>query len=481
MSTPRPCESVWETLPVEISLSILKELPDLSSLHCLLNASPAATRVFETHGAEIIEAHLTSGTIHKFTCAIIRIAVHLRSGIVPPGLSGWDSFLDLYAYETTEFRHKPPRWTQPPLKLTPGDFSASVLRSIVASHYHHERLMINCLATYLERFRVLLPTHLVDKDFYWEGIFYGPDGITDNGVMSEYVGSWQQQPPVRPVARHDIGPPTWCEEQRVLRGAWRVQLYEDLKNSKATGLLNSWPLDKTGRWTGPNLDAVCAPGRNASILLYIEPINLIQGWGNDPDVAMQNVQVEEELISSVMEYTEAVRAVDSGASDRPQLTSRTWPEPVPSQKDISEVEWCTSNTALAFQDVAGLEEDHQMSPSSPVQHVPFDFYRRRGFAIWCDARMAGYGLWRPEGQALVKSDWSFSTLLQAWRSVLTEDELKEVARLNQAYEDNLARMRGEYIASPNDPIPPGDIGHGLKFNDDLYGIQGWKQTGSTPT
>ncbi|KAF7534826.1 hypothetical protein G7054_g5903 [Neopestalotiopsis clavispora] len=158
MSTPAP-EPHWETLPTEICLSILKQLPDLTTLHNCLVASPAAARIFDIYAAEIVEAHLASGALHHYTCALIRLSAYLRSSIIAPGVSRLNDFMNLCIHETTQNRFEPPKWTRPPLRLVqlPGTaaVSASALRGILASHHRSERLVAGCLHTYLPRFRVL--------------------------------------------------------------------------------------------------------------------------------------------------------------------------------------------------------------------------------------------------------------------------------------------------------------------------------------
>ncbi|KAI4595344.1 hypothetical protein KJ359_007019 [Pestalotiopsis sp. 9143b] len=449
MAATAPDSADWETLPTEISLSILKQLPDLTTLYSYITSSPAAARVFDTYAAEIVESHLVSGAVHAYTGAIIRLAAYVRSGVRPPGVSDFDDFNNLYVHETTEHRYEPPQWTEEPLRLTQqqsgangtqAGISASVLRSVLASHRRNERLMAGCLAMYLPRFRALQPQWVADREFTFESVYHGPD-------HTDFVGAWQMQPATVPVPKRDLGPPTWCEEQRLLRAAWRIQLYEDMKTAAIAGrFLDHWPenvLRKLRR-------------DDPTLLMWVELDCLIAVHDYELDIHHQLIDVEDELINTVLDYIDSMKEKIgpsfSLANDALLLhiPDRDWPVPTPSPRDILEVEWYTSAMNLEFQAVHGSEMDHVTEDAcTPLQHVPWDFYRRRGFAIWCEKRLLGYGLIPPGScfkigehpVAAIAPDENYSTsmLFMAWKSVLVEQELAEVDRVNQIRQEECMR------------------------------------------
>lgn len=324
-------------------------------------------------------------------------------------------------HETTGNRYEPPKWTLPPLRLLQPSgaaaVSAPVLRGVLASHHRNEQLAIGCLNTYLPRFRALEPRHVLDPNFIFSTEIPGPDG-------SEYLGAWRIQPETAPFPKRDIGPPTWCEEQRLFRAAWRVEVFKDLKAAAAAGHLKNWPA----------ADHECLQFYNASDLLYNDTVTLIGGLLGDPSPLMQFIDVERELVYTMLDYLEGIEgAVEHIACP----AGRTWPAPVASQQDILEVEDYTSAMALMFQRVHWEGDGHICSSiCSPLQHVPWDYYRRRGFAIWCEARMVGYGLvftqfCFPDVAATDDSDPSLGSILMAWKSILTEEELELVDWINE--------------------------------------------------
>lgn len=208
-------------LPPDVFLPILAAL-DLESLDSLLQASSAAYRLFDAFGAHIFEAVLSNGTTHQYTCALIRITALLRTSSLPPEAHDWKSLKAFVRHESTPHRYKRPSWTRPPARL-PSDFSPTVLRGILATYRRTVCLVISCLKFYLGRFRPLRPLHLADESFTYVGNLWAFD-------LEDVVFSYEQHPKGRPFPVHDIGPPTWVEEQRLLRAFWRLQVFHEVRD-----------------------------------------------------------------------------------------------------------------------------------------------------------------------------------------------------------------------------------------------------------
>ncbi len=94
-------------------------ISNLGSLQKLLKASPAASKQFANHGAAIFEHALSSRQMHEYTCALIRIATLIRSGLLPPYVDSLVTFTDYTRHETTAYRYWPPICTYPPTRLPP--------------------------------------------------------------------------------------------------------------------------------------------------------------------------------------------------------------------------------------------------------------------------------------------------------------------------------------------------------------------------
>jgi len=169
-------ESFLEYLALELLLHVLKALPDLGSLDSFLRASPAAFRLFDLCGSEILEAVLSFGVTHEYTCALIRIVALLRSSLLPRQVYNRVTFQDLLLHESTSFRYHKPRWTLPSTKLS-ARTSVRVLRGILATYRRIEYLTVGCITYYLTHFRALRPMQLVDRNFVFGNLF---DDSSDN-------------------------------------------------------------------------------------------------------------------------------------------------------------------------------------------------------------------------------------------------------------------------------------------------------------
>lgn len=396
-------ESLFERLAPELLLHILTHLPDLESLDNLLRASPAASRLFDVYGVEIFEGVLSSSVPYGHTCALIRIVALVRSSSLPPLACDLISFRNFVRHESTSHRYNPPLWTLPSPILS--DVSVTVLRGLLATHRKIVCLTISCLKFYLNRFKPLRPSHLVDTKFHFESDYYGPDG--------HYVPSWQQTPAERPFPVHDIGPPTWVEEQRVLRAFWRVQLFRELKTAINASVVN-WPENDVRKLNDM-----------AEVGLYDVPLpNLLDEVG-EPFLYQQNTLLEHELIWSVVNYTKDDRQTITAPAFL--QTRRDWSNPTAKgQQDWNTISDYLLWTHIFFHEVTGGAGGHVVSGlCSPLQHVSFEPFRRLGFVIWDTERMVGYGLLDPE------YGFKDDSYLLAWKSILGKDDIAEVERINQ--------------------------------------------------
>lgn len=414
----------FESLAPELLLPIMVGLSDLESLGNLLQASPAASHLFNSYSAEIFEAVLSSGDIHEYTCALIRIVVLIRSSRLPRQVYDLKSFQNMVRHESTSHRYyKPkrrrrglkPKWLCPPTRL-PLDIPASVLRGVLATHRRISCLMIGCLKFYLFRFKALRPSHLADEDFRFE---------TKYGRGGQYIPSRQLKPEEKPFPVEDIGSVTWVEEQRVIRAFWRVQLLRSLKAACNAGSL---------RWATKDLDLL-----NSMRVAEFHNVPLVGLVGNnrwqhpdpgEPCVCHQDALLEHELIYSVIKYIKEERQ-SILQSDIRQIR-RDWPTPTTRvHHDLQTLSSHTSWTYKLFYELGGRKGLHYANgPCSPLQHASFKPFRSLGFAIWSEERMVAYGLLEPDRKPLRHSYW------QAWRSILGKDDLLNVERSQQRYESS---------------------------------------------
>ncbi|KAI9729523.1 MAG: hypothetical protein M1818_008496 [Claussenomyces sp. TS43310] len=415
-------ECRFETLSPELLIGIATRLPDLESLDNLLRASPAAFRLFDTYGLEIFEAVLSSGLTHEFTCTIIRIVALVRSSALPPQVHDLWSFRSFIRHETTVYRYDPPEWESVPIHM-PLDTSATVLRGLLAINRKIVCLTIDCLRYYLDRFKPLRPSHLVDKSFIF----------VSEWRRGEYLPSWRLKPAETPYPVRDIGPPSWVEEQRVLRAFWRVALFDQLRITVNASLI-SWPESSVKKLN--MMDVVN--------FYWVSPFNLLSPNELEPNIPLsqQRQALEEELLQSVSYYaTENRETINSSTFLQ---TRRDWPLRTPSQEDWEVVGCHTSWTYTFFYHVSQPDDYVEEGHCTPLQQISFQPFRCLGFAIWDTERMTEYGLLDPSHS---HADDSY---LLAWRSVLGKEEMAQAERfmmeLDDEYWSDFAIV--DYIPSP---------------------------------
>ncbi|KAK6855093.1 hypothetical protein PG995_008625 [Apiospora arundinis] len=424
------CGSYLERLPVDILLTILAFLADTECLDNLLQASPFAYRVFETHGVQVFDALLSNGTIHPFTVSLIRLVAHIRASSLPPHVDDLPTFRHCISRETTEYPYDPPRWSHPPCPLPP--VPATILRSILASHRAIIRLTVKCLEFHLLLFKELRPDHLADESFEWDHIYYGDEDDRD----CCYIGAWEQDPERKPFPTRDIGPPTWVEEQRVIRACWRIELWKNLRAAVDAGHIR-WPnVDipkERRRHQNCMADPLCfydpcVTLRSASWTEYPDHYSeLVERWPGQDYVDPPRVGVdldeddnEAELIKTVQAYVTENRPMALKDFAR---AKRSWPAPAitePASTERMPPGW--TRTLWFFWEVTGDRETHDYPNVTPLRGVTFEPFRRLGFAIWDESRMVAAGFLSDSDK-----DANRSSHLMAWKSILGQEVLDDVA------------------------------------------------------
>ncbi|KAH7419224.1 hypothetical protein BKA64DRAFT_11151 [Cadophora sp. MPI-SDFR-AT-0126] len=395
------------TAPPEILLQIAKSVPDLRSLHHLALALPSIYRLWKSHGSEILREVASNRNVTTPQVRdLILLVVLLRSGEMP--VWSFNTLLERFVRPTMVFNNPP----ESPCSIpTPTSCPFSVLGTAGRMYF----LTQSCLEYYLERLRVVQPRlqRPVDQRFDYEAP-YGPYEMMVPGWLREVDGVFYETP--------RMGPPSWIEQQVVLRAFWRLQLLYELRRAAKESRLDHWSESDVSRTTNLQLDELF-PCVHPHMTTYHE-------------------------IVSVQEYLQ-----ESGGSDHHSQEG-----PAEAQMGLAEIPEDAWHIVLASGTVRRLEYSPKdllkrgqvhlalhgliTRDESPIKGIAFSTFRRLGFAFWDDQRLATLKLADgplERGQAAMftkrPSQFWFS-----WRSLLSEQELAAVVKELADAEDEMTRQ-----------------------------------------
>lgn len=433
-----------EALPTELILRVMCELMDLDALFNLIRASPVASRIFGHYAHEIMEAVLSMCPLKIEIQQLVRAVILARSSALP--FNHLHEFKLLFEeqplYTLDGFR--PPPLTLPSDSLKAA--SSESIRSGLATACRISALTYTCLGFYLERLydkSICNPYHCGDREY--------PLHV----LVCNTTHSWTRSVGKPVMADYDR-PPSWVEEMRVARPLWMIQLIGEvqrLAEQNPNGL--GWPLEDIEEAARMEPEAFVI-NRNH----YFENM--------------------EEEAKTVCEYLQHLGGEDGESSQRsptdyyrlprpPAIEARTWitkmPQPamrktefgnvydlgnrlIPADPPIPSLKLLAKDRPRGrlgihkspFRgqdpidaDTTGLGIDRYVdlafrSAKSPLPDVPFDVFRRLGFALWDDARMrAMHFAWKHDPGRMTAAQFF------VWRSLLPEEEIAEAAARVKAW------------------------------------------------
>ncbi|KAH9237540.1 hypothetical protein K456DRAFT_1940227 [Colletotrichum gloeosporioides 23] len=358
---PPHSNSNMEGLPVEILEQILFSITDLRSLYYLVVASPAASRVFGSaeSGPKALDHVLGESMAPEVITLISLVGLVRTASLEHPPAPSVQEFVEKY---TQCHRDQDPSLISaaPSLAHLLRGQSPQLVRGVLLTARRICCLMWACL---------------------------------------DYYRTWRQNPRGRPYTPQPLSPPCWMEEQRVMRGFWRLQLLLDLKLATSEDRLD-WALKDSHEGLSPDV--------------------LFAGW---------TWQKEEFL--TVVDFVDHIQ----GGSI---LSQRSRSLPVPSQAYASSRSWQDP----AYPGVPPCWMIYIVKllkhPYSPIRGVPFWPYRQLGLAIWQQnklevlelsvVRCAPGGVHRPT----LPGDQEFT-----WRSLLSQDLIAELqASMEAEFQQN---------------------------------------------
>ncbi|KAK2051687.1 hypothetical protein LY76DRAFT_673941 [Colletotrichum caudatum] len=396
--------SSLDMLPREILILILAELPDVRALYQLIRASPAACRLYTAVGAEVLERVLARSVppqIHELTRLARAISASTPTSPIAPSFT---AFLDQHIRPAADDDEYFP--SSPPLGRVRG--GEKELRRVLSIARRIACLTPICIAAYRERCLSITPSHKTERGG-------PPQGSASKPWTDRFEGA-----PYRP---QDVGPPTWIEEQRVVRGLWRLQVFHELKTALSEGR-TGWPDEDKQRAAG------------------MTPEDLFDGW---------RPQLEELL--TVADFVRGYTA-GPGVEEGFAVRDRDMRLPNPPAGDDEAPSWpvlCQPPPTDAWPGWArrlnapaaawAFFSYLHASPRSPIRGVEFWPFRRLGLAVWGREKLARLELTNPAGSAASRGPLRGREDVEfTWRSLLPGEYL---VRLEQGLEEDWQNAGGE--------------------------------------
>ena len=369
-------------IPSSLLLLIIKQTPTFADLQSILVASPCFASLFNECATEIVEA-VASSKLSKPLHHLLHTVAKIRSGL----LSG-DEPLRYFDLVNGQQHDRVP------------DLSSTVARKLVLVASNIERLADSCLRELLHRCRNIRPSHSADPQFRF----------TDDAV-----NEW---PPGISYSPQDCGPPSWVEEERVLRALWRLQVFFDLRRE-----IPDTP------WLGPRSQK-------------LGNIDGSEFWK-----ALPAWELDE--IDCVYECLQDIIGQDSNNSSElsAPVQSRDRMRQLPVAPLVGIVEaWPAAGWELeAPQNLMKDNQEASLRPNpgfnffrtlgslggrSPLDGTDFREFRRIGFGIWSMKRLCGLEVWNwppkvvPPRNGIYYQfgvdEWmSTDNILFTWRSIQT--------------------------------------------------------------
>ncbi|KAE8554904.1 hypothetical protein TMatcc_005540 [Talaromyces marneffei ATCC 18224] len=396
-------------LPTEILIEIIKLLPSFSSLWSLINAFPRFNSIFLSVPFEIFEHFLRKETPPCIQ-ALMRVALVAR---ISPSWFADRRDVTKYMSRYKTFDHYfdalSERTKEPELALK----VALVVRDMVETAHKIHAVAHACLDYYVEKSMTIKPE-------CWH-----------DGLPSFDHSKLGNQPEGRPIQPKPSGPPTYLEEQILIRLLWRLQVFIELRTANRQKNLEHWSEDNRRSiqiWFMDYLFHAFTPISNTQEMFR----TYNDTW---------NPYCEKDQFSSLMEFVIHVTAGDTKLKPGlwelenflknlpPKIYDGCYHATCLPPKPISETRRGLMTTDDILPATVSIDEMIEKPPAGWRLHdemvsdrrhhyssVPFEPYRRYGFAFWQAERMANLGFDYHERPGFDESDAPKRYFV--WHSVL---------------------------------------------------------------
>jgi hypothetical protein len=372
-------------LPEELRIKIIKFSPDPWSLRNLAHASPAMGRVLNRYALEIVEVVLDV-TVPVQTRRLMGAVLRARFSRFPASLSEAQKVTKTDSTMATD-----------EMRPSGMDRAAAAVRSLLATAENVHAWSHACLEHLVRKSMELRPSTLIEK---------GP-GRTSREQFENAESRKDYLPQY-------TGPPSWVEEQRMIKSFWRLQFFLELQDASNKGRLGT-----------------CWPGEEVEALSKSSPDGFYDMFNFEREQTLTACDFFGAVTSGAIAL---VAAVYNNAYGLPTIR---WIGGAVPRCSCAEPPSFERNKDNFFQGPENLDANQmsyhfqramsncdQYEDAGPVL-LPFPFqpWRKYGFAIWDGKRMADLGMRDPKGKSFLRNRMRYSF---RWFSILTEEDLRDL-------------------------------------------------------
>ncbi|CAN9171652.1 unnamed protein product [Alternaria alternata] len=402
--TANTVRDAFGRLPEELRIQIIKLSPNPWSLWCLTYASPVMGGVLDRYPLEILEVVLDAavpGTTRRLIYAVLKV----RLQRFPASLA---EAKEVFRAKLTEVADD--------MRSFPLDRAAEAVRSLLTTAENVHTWSHACLEHLIQKSMEMRPSTIIKQG---GGSPYDLWCIFDNAESrKDYVPQY-------------TGPPSWVEEQRVVQAFWRLQFVLELQDVGDKGCLSS-------HWSRQETNALS----NISVDRFF-------------DRCQQTFTAHDFLSAVTSGDITSVEAFDDNAHGLPMIRWTQVPAPRCScaqplffepkqdffQQGVEQLDNYNGQKAIRM---------HNHMSSMPLDgipylfNIPFDPFRKFGFAIWDGKRMTDLGMQSGNPKSKL-GNYPFDSF--RWWSLLTEEEIclfKELERTRKILECEIPHEEDEW-------------------------------------
>ena len=376
-------QDAFGRLPEELRIKIMKLSTDPFSLQSLAHASPAMGRVLDRYPLEIVEVVLEA-TVPLKTRRLMGAVLKARFSVFPVSMSEAQTVTKTDSTMATD-----------EMRSSGLDRAATAVRSLLASAANVHAWSHTCLE------------HLIRKSMELR-----PSTLIKTGAGYIYPEKFEKAESRKDYLPQDTGPPSWVEEQRMIKSFWQLEFFLQLQGAGHKGRLGTnWPRQEVDVLSQSSADGFY------DVLSY----------------QREQILTACDFLGAVTSGTiTSVEAVHDNAYNLPTIR---WVEGAVSRWSCAEPLSFERNKDTFSQGPENLDEttwayrfyramsskDGCLCGSVLTLVYPFQTWRKYGFAIWDDKRMVDLGMRHPRTASFISNSISYSF---RWWSILKEEDMR---------------------------------------------------------